>query len=40
MQIEILNLEKEKIAMEVENMNLINKKLKIKLQQLATSCSK
>ena len=30
----ILKLEKEKIAMEVENMKLINKKLKIELQQL------
>ena len=39
MQMEILKLEKEKIALEVENMKLMNKKLKIELQQLEASCS-
>jgi len=39
MQMEILKLEKEKIAMEVENMKLMNKKVKIELQQLEASCS-
>lgn len=34
MQVEVLNLEKEKISLEIENMKLIQKKLKLEIQQL------
>jgi hypothetical protein len=34
MQMEILQLEKEKIAVEVENMNLMKEKLKLEVELL------